>query len=245
MEKINEFLKIDYSSSFGNGFGNGSGSGSGFGFGYGDGNGNGYGYGYGNGYGYGYGNGSGDGFGNGNGNGYGYGYGYGYGNGNGYGDGIKQLNNNIVHSIDGLNTIIKHIKGNVAKGCILNSDFTLTDCYIVKGNNYFAHGKTLREAQQALEDKIFEDMDVEEKIQLFVKQYEFDKEYPAKEFYEWHHKLTGSCELGRKTFAREHGIDIDNDVMTVKEFIELTENSYGGSIIRELKDKYEVKNNAK
>lgn len=177
------------------------------------------------------------------GSGSGYGYGYGYGDGYGSGSGIKQFNNNIVHSIDGINTIIKHIKGHAAKGYILNSDFTLTDCYIVKGNNHFAHGKTLREAQQALEEKIFEDMDAEEKIQLFVKKYEFDKEYPAREFYEWHHKLTGSCELGRKTFAREHGIDIDNDVMTVKAFIELTENSYGGSIIRKLKDKYEVKNN--
>ena len=218
MENINEFLRIE----IGSGYGSGSGDGDGYGYGSGSGDGDGYGYDDGSGYG------------SGSGSGYGFGYGFGYG--------VKQFNNNFVHDIDGINTIIKQIKGNVAKGFILNENFTLTPCYVVKGNNYFAHGESLREAQRALEDKIFNEMDVDEKIQLFVKQYEYDKEYPVKEFYEWHHKLTESCELGRKTFAREHGIDIDNDVMTVKEFIELTENSYGGSIIRELKDKYEVKN---
>jgi hypothetical protein len=45
--------------------------------------------------------------------------------------------------------------------------------------------------------------------------------------------------MGRKNFCEEHGIDIDNDQFTVAEFIELTINSYGGEIIKELQKQYE------
>ena len=217
--------------------------------GYGDGCGYGYGDGVGGGYGNGYGYGCGDGVGYGNGYGYGcgYGYGVGYGNGDGVGGGvgdgvgggIEKIRNQPVHIIDSTQTIITAIHGNVAKGFILQGDLQLKPCYVVKGNNLFAHGKTLREAQKALEDKIFEDMDVEDKIAEFKKQFKLNTKYPVKNFYEWHHKLTGSCEMGRSQFAQDHGIDIKNGEMTVSEFVELTKNSYGGEIISQL----EVKRN--
>lgn len=188
---------------------------------------------------------SGDGYGDGNGNGYGYGYGcgygYGYGNGygDGYGDGIKNINGYDVYSVDDTPTIFTHIHGNVAKGYILERDVILKPCYIVKGNGYFAHGETLREAQSALEEKILDDMDIEEKIELFKGKFpDVNEEYPVKDFYQWHHSLTGSCEMGRKSFARSHNIDIENDMMTVKEFIDLTEDAYCGEIIKELKESY-------
>ena len=140
--------------------------------------------------------------------------------------------------IDDIQTIITHIHGNYAKGFILQSDFTLTPCFVVKARNCFAHGETLREAQAALEEKLFEDMDIDEKIQLFVKHFfDINKKYPAKDFYTWHNKLTGSCEMGRKAFANDHGIDIENDTMTVFEFIELTKGSFGGSVICELEER--------
>ena len=60
--------------------------------------------------------------------------------------------------------------------------------------------------------------------------------YKAKDFYEWHHKLTGSCEMGRNTFAEEHGIDLNSDMFTVEEFVELCKTSYGGEIIRKLNE---------
>ena len=197
------------------------------------GNGNGNGYGYGNGYGDGYGNGDGNGYGNGN----GYGDGYGYGNGDG--NGIKSINGYDVYRVDDTPTILTHIHGNVAKGYILEQNVILKPCYIVKGNGYFAHGETLKEAQSALEEKILDNMDVEEKIELFKEKFpDVNKKYPAKDFYQWHHNLTGSCEMGRKNFAKNHNIDIDNDVMTVKEFMDLTENAYCGEIIKELKESY-------
>ena len=137
---------------------NNSGSGDGFG----------YGYGYGDGYGSGYGSGSGYGY------GYGSGAGYGFGSGAGYGDGykLKSINGDAVFNIDNVPTIIKHTKGNIAKGFIVNYDFTYEPCYIVKGNGYFAHGKTIREAQQGLVKKYIEDMGEEEIIEKFMSEFE-------------------------------------------------------------------------
>ena len=185
------------------------------------------------------GNGNGTGNGNGYGNGNGTGNGIGTGIGTGNGTGIKNINGHNVYSVDDTPTILTHIHGNVARGYILERNVIFKPCYIVKGNGYFAHGETLQEAQNALQEKIINEMDVEGKIKLFKEKFpDVNKKYPVKDFYQWHHNLTGSCEMGRKSFAKNHNIDIDNDVMTVKEFIKLTENAYCGDVIRELKGAY-------
>ena len=218
MEAIKRFLGIS------SGYGSGYGSGSGYGDGYGDGSG----------YGDGYGDGDGDGDGYGSGSGYGDGYGSGSGSGSGYGSGIKTINENTVHTIDNVPTLIDHVHGNIARGHVLLSDLTLSPCYIVKSGDLFAHGETLREAMRALNEKLFEDMPAEERIKAFLKEFPGDKKYPVKAFFDWHNRLTGSCEMGRKAFARDHGIDIENGEMTVDEFIRLTRNAYGGEVIRDL-----------
>lgn len=225
-----------YGSGYGNGNGYGNGSGNGYGHGNGSGNGNGYGYGHG------YGNGSGIGIGYGHGIGNGSGYGSGNGIGNGYGNGIKRINNHPVYMVDDIPTIITHIKGNLAKGYILEFNVYLRQCYIIKHGRYFAHGKTIRKAREAMEEKIYANMDTEEAIERFSTAFgEADKLYKAKEFYVWHNRLTGSCEMGRKSFAVTHGIDLDNDYMTVREFIELTKDSFGGQVIRKLAEVYDRK----
>ena len=182
--------------------------------------------------GYGYGDGSG--YGSGDGSGYGDGSGDGSGYGDGSGDGIKTINENTVHTIDNVPTLIDHVHGNIAKGRILSSDLTLNPCYVVKYGDLFAHGETLRQAMRALNEKLFEDMPVEERIKAFLKAFPGDGKYPVKAFFDWHNRLTGSCEMGRKVFAREHEIDIEHGEMTVDEFIRLTRNAYGGEVIREL-----------
>lgn len=191
--------------------------------------------------GYGYGDGSG--FGSGSGYGSGYGYGGGYGSGYGYGDGIeediKSFNNITVYNIDSIQTGIVLVKGNVAKGFILHRDLTTKPCYIVKDNNgIYAHGETLKEAQEALRAKQLERMPIEERIRLFKEHFEADKLYKGQEFYDWHHTLTGSCKMGRDSFCEEHEINLESEY-TVKDFIELTENSYGGEIIKKLRGIYE------
>ena len=168
------------------------------------------------------------------------GSGDGSGSGSGSGDGIRSFNSDPVYTIDGVPTILRHVRGNVAHGVILNRDLTTTNCYVAKQDNIFAHGETLANAMEALRDKLFEDMPVEERIAAFLKATEDGRAYPAQYFYDWHHRLTGSCDMGRRQFARDHGIDVDSDTMTLREFLALTKDAYGGSVIRKAMEKLEV-----
>lgn len=222
MEDVKVLKWIESPDSSGYSYSNGDGSGLGSGYGYSsiDGDGSGYSSGDSDSDGYGYGSG-----------------GYGYGSG----DGIKSFNGKFVYMIDEIQTIISNIKGNLAKGFILNSDLTLSPCYICKNERYFAHGETLKEARRALQEKILENMDTDEAIERFLSTFEKEKKYPVKDFYEWHHYLTGSCEMGRKSFMHDRNITF-NDTYTVDEFIALCENSYGGEIIKELKGRWNSRN---
>ncbi len=172
-----------------------------------------------------------------NGDGYGSGSGSGSGSGYGSGYGIKSFNGRLVYQIDGISTLIDMVSHGIAKGFILNRDFSLTKCFVVKQGNLFAHGKTIREARDALLGKMFEDMSVEDRINAFVEAHDSDKAYPDADVFDWHHRLTGSCLAGRNAFAADHDMDLTGS-RTVKEFIALTENAYGGDIIRRLKDFY-------
>ena len=175
--------------------------------------------------------------GSGSGDGSGYGDGYGSGDGSGDGYGLISFAGQPVYYIDKMPTVIEQVRGNLAKGFTINNDLTTTPCCIVKARNLFAHGKTVQEAQRALQEKIFDNMDSDEKIGAFLEKFKFGVKYPGKDFYEWHHKLTGSCEFGRNSFCRNHGIDLENGMYTVKEFIELTKNDYGGSIIKAIEER--------
>lgn len=195
--------------------------------------------GYGSGYGSGYGYGSGSGSGYGSGYGYGYRDGYvdGYGSGYGDGDGLISFNHNPVNYIDDIHTVILNVHGNLAKGFTINNDLTTRECFVVKGHNLFAHGDTAKEAEDALQEKIMESMDPEEKIDLFLKEFKSGIKYPAEAFFTWHNKLTGSCEFGRRAFVRDHGIDLEHGTYTVEEFCEITKDAYGGDIIKQLEER--------
>ena len=134
-------------------------------------------------------------------------------------------------------TVFQRIHKNLALAFIVREDLSFDPCYVIKGGGFFAHGRTLREAQAALQDKLFEDLPEDERIRLFVESHEDGKAYPNQDFFEWHNTLTGSCLMGREQFAREHGVDLEGS-MTVQQFIQLTENVYGGSTIRKLKEFY-------
>ena len=143
-----------------------------------------------------------------------------------------------MYLVDSVPTIFTHIKGNVAKGFILQSDLTMTPCYVVKGNNQFAHGDDLHKAMAALTDKMFDDMPEEERIAEFIKAHpDKDKAYPNQDLFDWHHRLTGSCMAGRNAFVKDRGMTLDGKT-TVAAFIELTKNAYGGSTIKNLEKAY-------
>ena len=163
------------------------------------------------------------------------------GEGSGEGKGLKSICGELIWRVDGVETLIDKVKGNVAKGRIVRGDLTLEPCWIVKGGNCFAHGKTIHEARDALFEKLFEDMPEEERIEEFVKAHKPNTVYPDKDFFDWHHRLTGSCEMGRMEFARAHGLEALDGSRTVEEFIKLCENSYGGGVIKKLKEYYTAK----
>lgn len=214
MENIKENINC------GNGDGNGCSDGNGYGYGYGYSDGNGNGDGYGDGYGCGYGNGDGD----------GYGYRYGYSDG-----GMKMYNGKKILHIDNIRTIVIKKHGNISKGFIIQADMSLKPCYVAKNENYYAHGGTAREACAELQKKIAANRNTTERIDIFIQHFnDLNKKYSGREFFEWHNILTGSCEMGRKAFAKSHDIDIDKFSCTVKEFIDLTKNDFGGEIIKEL-----------
>ncbi len=199
------------------------------------------GWGWGESSGWGWGESSGWGWGESSGDGSGEGEGWGSGSASGWGlsGGVKSFCGQKIYQIDGVPTLLNHVHGNAAKGRILRADLTTEACYIVRQGNLFAHGKTLRAAMDALRDKLFEDMPEEERIAEFVKAHEWGKQYPSADYYDWHHRLTGSCDMGRSEFAKRHGYRLtDDELLTVEEFIKLTENSYGGSVIRKLREAY-------
>ena len=195
--------------------------------------------------------GSGYGFGNGCGFGYSNFFGYGFGcicgrgfdKGDGYDEGsycdnILTFNGNIVDNVDMLPTVIIQVNGNFAKGYIIKEDLTLESCYIAKVGNFFAHGKTLKDAVTDAVKKQGKNMSIEERIKNFVETFGLlDSEHTGKEYYDWHHILTNSCQMGRDKFCEAHNIDLSKKY-TVKYFLDITKNSYGSNIIKLVREAY-------
>lgn len=246
-EKIKKFLAVDVGSGYGDGDGVGScnvyGKGSGGGCsgnGDCDGDGSGYGMGYGSVSGFGHGSnystyGTYD-----DGNDCGSGSLYCTGSGTGYGDGIKEINGKEIYMVDDIPTIFKSIRNNIAKGFIVKNDLQFEPCYIVKENNQFAHGSTLKDAFMSLHEKLYDDSTEEERIEAFMKQFpEYDVKYDNMDLFVYHHVLTGSCRMGREAFMSNKGLSLDGKT-SVREFVKLTQDAYGGDIIKKLPETYGI-----
>lgn len=67
------------------------------------------------------------------------------------GYGLKIFDGCKVYYVDDVPTLIYSIKRDLAKGAIVNKDFTLTECYVAKVGNFFGHGETTHEAYTAAE----------------------------------------------------------------------------------------------
>lgn len=171
--------------------------------------------------------------------------GYGSPDGNGYGSGdnlgVKDINGNIVYIIDDIPTIITSVRNNIAKGFIVKSYLQFEPCYIVKENNQFAHGDTLKDAFMYLHEKMYDYSTEEERIEAFKKQFpEYDVKYDNKDLFVYHHVLTGSCRMGREAFISNKGLSLDGKT-SVREFVKLTQDAYGGDIIKKLPEAYGIK----
>ncbi|MBR5834249.1 MAG: hypothetical protein IKY48_06720, partial [Bacteroidales bacterium] len=137
--------------------------------------------------------------------------GSGYGDGSGDGE-LKSYNHRKVYYIDDVPTLIDSVRGNVARGFMINRDKTLSACYVVKVGNCFAHGETMHAAHADALAKHMQDMSEEDRIAEFIKEHPtLDAEYPCKDLFKWHNFLTGSCEMGRRQFCQSHAIDLESD----------------------------------
>ena len=247
-DKIKKFLAVGYGSGYGygdgSGYDHGNGSGHGSGYGYRDGyrhdlsSGDGSGPGDGSGYSSGYGDGSG--YGSSYHSGHGSGDGTGYGYGDGCGDGVKMTQGHKVYLVDGTQTVITSVRDNIAQGFILQSDLQLKPCFIVKENNKFTHGDTLREAFVSLQEKLYDNSTEEERIGAFKQKFPlYDTKYDNQDLFAYHHVLTGSCRMGRESFITDKGLSLDGR-MSIREFVELTKDAYGGGIIKQLPQAYGI-----
>lgn len=240
-DNIREFLVVSAGYGYGNvdtaGYGFGAGSGSGLGVDYGCGRGSGIGKGRGNGMSYRIDDL--DDADNNNYNGYGYSDGSGIGRGSDFG--VKDINGNIVYIIDDIPTIITSVRNNIAKGFIVKSDLQFEPCYIVKENNQFAHGDTLKDAFMSLQEKMCDYSTEDERIEAFKKKFpEYDVKYNNRDLFVYHHVLTGSCRMGREAFMSNKGLSLDGNT-SVREFVKLTQDAYGGDIIKKLPEAYGIK----
>ena len=176
------------------------------------------------------------------GDGDGSGDGYGYGSGDGSGYGIKSYNGHEVYRIDDMQTIIYSVHGNIAKGATINSDLTLSDCYIAKCGDYFAHGETAKQAMADAQSKAYQNKPIEERIGYVIEKYpDVDVPIEHSALFSLHNFLTGSCLFGRQEFAKAHSLDPEHGAMTMREFIHLTKDAYGEDNIRQLADAYKIK----
>lgn len=232
-DKIKQFISVRH--------GNGHGNGIGFGLISGDGNGVGFGYASGRGDGCYSGRGFGKGKGDGRGNSNGFDLGYGDGSGDGDGNGIKSINGMSVHEIDAVPTIITSIRGNYAKGYVLIHNVNLKPCYVAKCGDFFAHGETLKQAQADAKGKYNQNRPLEDRIADFISQYPtIDAVADNADLFRWHNILTGSCEFGRKSFCKERGINWNKGTTTIREFINLCKDAYGGDAIEQLLKGYDI-----
>ena len=169
----------------------------------------------------------------------GSGSGYGSGYGSGSGSYIASVNHHVAALVDGVLTVFRSIHKNIARGWVLKSDMVLVPCFVVKSGALFAHGETLRDAMSAMRDKLFEDMPEEDRIKAFAEEYKPGIAVSNHDLFDWHHRLTGSCLMGRNEFVERHGIDL-NASTTPEAFIRLTEHAYGGDVIRKLRSFYDM-----
>ena len=169
------------------------------------------------------------------------GNGYGDGNGSGYGN-IVKVGAHRIYNVDGMPTAIYSIHGSYARGGVLQQDFTFKPCYIARVGDSFAHGDTLRQAMADARTKELRNKPAEERVGQLLSTYP-DPEalIPAKELFDWHNILTGSCLFGRRQFCAERGIDVEHDSYTLRDFVKLTKDSYGGEVIRMIEERLDAR----
>ena len=152
---------------------------------------------------------------------------------------VLHINGELVWDVDGVPTVIRQVRGRFAKGAILHDDLELEPCWIARSGRSFAHGATLAKAERDARVKDLEERPVSERIQEFKTRFpDFDQKVDGETLFSWHGILTGSCEMGRRSWCQDNGLSPKKDKLTVREFCRRTKNAYGGEVIRKLEKAY-------
>jgi hypothetical protein len=127
--------------------------------------------------------------------------------------------------VDEVDTLIDSVKGNVARGHIVNSDFSLSKTFIAKVGGSFAHGETIEKAMSDATRKHLEDASTEERVDEFLKQFDGAADYSAEELMEGYRLLSGACEQGCLSFMKNKSI-IAADRFTLTQFVDIVLGAY-------------------
>lgn len=158
----------------------------------------------------------------------------GYGNGDGNGYGLKKINGRKVFHVDGIPCQPVEVHNVWAKVKIINTkDFTLKECFLAKYHGVIAHGESVKNALRDAQEKYFSSFDFEDLKKKLLEEFSEKGSLTVAELFKWHGLLTGSCTCGRQQFQKENDLK-DSDKLTLKQFVELTRNAYGGEKIKEL-----------
>lgn len=158
------------------------------------------------------------------------GYGDKYGNGKGYSYYINYESNpmNSIIEYNGYKTrlinnqliYITNIKHFIAKGKIINPDFTTKDCYVGKINNFFIVESSIRKVIEELKKIVKKRNNITDLAIAFVETHPYyEKEYEWGEMLYWHTLSNNSCQHGRNKFS-EYAKKTNKSKCTPKELIQ-------------------------
>jgi len=153
---------------------------------------------------------------------------------------LKTYKGQRIYEIDGIPCVFKSINKSLlfAKVAVINSkDLSSSLQFVFKFNNFFAHGGSLKQAKSDAEAKYYSQLDFPARIKEFNSTFKQGVKYNAQLFYNWHTTLTGSCSSGKARWVKERGFDLKSKI-TIEEFVNLTKDSYGGNVIKQLKDSF-------
>ena len=123
---------------------------------------------------------------------------------------------------DGIFSRIISKKKNVYKVINHNENF---ESFLIKVNNTFSHGKTIKEAKESLIYK------VSERDTSRYKDLKLDTKLTFEESIKMYITITGACESGTKYFVKNNIKDKDKKY-SISEILELTKHQFGNNTLK-------------
>ena len=160
-----------------------------------------------------------------------------------FGNLLSYYDGELNEIYDGLSYIEKHlthidnITDKEACGFYLGRSGRKIPFFAIKDDDKIGIGASYGHASDVLLMKQTIGISEEQRLSEFIESHEKDKSYTVENLWDWHRYLTLSCYSGGERFRDEHGLKME-DLMSIQHFISITENDFGGHIIKKLKPYY-------